>query len=185
MLFGPLVAPAALACPPLPPAVPIGVGGYALSIADDGVAHLLLRDAAMVCWWTVGEDGDAAIRAAWPLPGPHPVGVAALGGGAVVLLGETAEGWALSVLTPGVRARDILVGGRSAPVSDDALVGGASSLGQVLRFSVDDGGRIARLGWRTPVGLEVYCRVDLVTGRVEELARGVRVNAGEVTRAAR
>jgi hypothetical protein len=139
----------------------------------------------MVCWWTVGEDGDAAIRAAWPLPGPHPVGVAALGEGGVVLLGETAEGWALSVLAPGLPARDILVGGRPTSVSDDELVGGSSALGQVLRFSVDEGGRTARLGWQMPGGVEVYCRVDLVTGRVEELARGVRVSAGEVTRAAR
>lgn len=168
MLTPPFVFPAAEACPRPPMVAPVRASGQPAQVAvgPDGAAQLLLSDAYSVCWWTLSEDGDARLRAVWPLPGPHPVALAATEAG-VVMAGLTEDGWAVTVVGEGARPRDYAVGGRGA----------------LARFEVDEEGRFARLAFAEVGGRLVYRRVDLWTGVIEELA--ARLSVTEVAHASR
>lgn len=164
----PFVFPAAEACPRPPVVAPVRAKDQPAQVAvgPDGAAQLLLSDPYSVCWWTLSEDGDARLRAVWPLPGPHPVALAATEAG-VVMAGLTDEGWAVTVVGEGARPRDYAVGGR----------------GSLTRFEVDEQGRFARLALVEGGGRLVYRRVDLWTGAIEDLA--ARPMVTEVAHASR
>lgn len=167
MLSPPFYFSLAAACPPAPaaaaPPPADQPGGTALG--PDGVAHVLVQDAHAVCWWAVTEDGDAALRAVWPLPGPHPVAIDVAETGLIVLTGRTEAGWAVTTIAPDGRTREIAVGER----------------GGLYRFEVDAPGTVARLAWREPTGT-VYDRVDLGSGRVDELSRVTTPKGGSHAR---
>lgn len=156
MLTPPFLFPTESTCPrPAATApVPRGDRPSQMALADDGAAHVLLGDRFSVCWWSVSEDGDARLHAVWPLPGPHPVAVATTPDLGVLLLGRTADGWAITVVRDGQPAGDVVLGGG----------------GELVRFQVDAEGRYARVAWREGATVH-YRRVDLHSGAIDELAQ--------------
>lgn len=156
MLSPPFYFAVAAACPPAPETAPPPLPDRPpeMALGPDGVAHVLVQDPHAVCWWALAEDGEAALRAVWPLPGPHPVAIDVAENGLVVFTGRTDAGWAVTTIAPDGHTREIPLGNR----------------GWLRRFEVDGLGTVARLAWTEPSGT-VYDRVNLRTGRIDELSR--------------